>query len=124
MATLRTYLHARAAAGQGTGASDPLFMNHRGGRLTEVSYRKIVDKYILQTASLKKISPHSLRHTFATLLLDNGAEIRSVQDLLGHSSIQTTQIYTHVSLNRLKAAYQEFHPRSGQKKEQEENLEE
>ncbi len=113
LAELERYLTARTAAGQPAGAEDPLFLNQRGGRLTDRSYRNIVDKYIRQTASLKKISPHSLRHTFATRLLDNGADIRSVQELLGHSNIGTTQIYTHVSVQQLKTAYAQSHPRAG-----------
>lgn len=113
LAHIDAYLNARQAAGWDVGPETPLFLNYRGGRLLDMSYRKIVDKYIAQTASLKKISPHSLRHTFATRLLDNGADIRSVQELLGHANISTTQIYTHVSMNRLKEAYQRTHPRAG-----------
>ena len=119
MDTIRDYLRARREAGQEVSPEAPLFMNNRGGRLSDVSYRNIVNKYIAQTASLKKISPHSLRHTFATRLLDNGADIRSVQELLGHENIKTTQIYTHVSVNRLKEAYAAFHPRAGRKEEDE-----
>lgn len=119
IACIDTYLAARRDAGQSTDPDTPLFLNRRGGRLSDMSYRNIVDKYIARTASLKKISPHSLRHTFATRLLDNGADIRSVQELLGHADISTTQIYTHVSINRLKEAYQRTHPRAGHREEEE-----
>jgi len=116
--TIDAYLQARQAAGQPASPDSPLFMNNRGGRLTDRSYCNIVDKYIARTASLKKISPHALRHTFATRLMDNGSDIRSVQELLGHADIGTTQIYTHVSINRLKEAYEKTHPRSGHVEEE------
>lgn len=109
---LRAYLERRAEAGQSAAGDAPLFMNLQGGRLSQRSYRNILDKYMRQAALLKKISPHALRHTFATHLLDNGADIRAVQDLLGHASIGTTQIYTHVSVSRIKQVYDATHPRA------------
>jgi integrase/recombinase XerC len=89
-----------------------LFINSRGGRLTDRSVRRIVDKYIRIMATNKKISPHSVRHTFATHLLNNGADLRSVQELLGHANLSTTQIYTHVANETLREVYFSSHPRA------------
>lgn len=89
-----------------------LFLNKNGGRLSSGAVRQIVDKCI-HTASLReKISPHTLRHSFATHLLDRGADLRSVQELLGHANLSTTQIYTHITTDRLKAVYDKAHPRA------------
>ena len=74
------------------------------------SIQNIVRKYVLQTAASANISPHSLRHSFATHLLDRGADLRSIQELLGHKNLGTTQIYTHVTTQRLKEAYHKAHP--------------
>lgn len=91
---------------------DAVFLNNRGGRLTDRSVRRMLDKYIHACAIEEKISPHSLRHSFATHLLDRGADLRSVQELLGHMNLSTTQIYTHVTMDRLKAVYDKAHPRA------------
>ncbi|MBI1336884.1 MAG: tyrosine recombinase [Phycisphaera sp.] len=90
----------------------PLFINKNGGRLSSRSVRRKLDKYLLAAGMDPSISPHTLRHTFATHLLDNGADLRSVQELLGHQSLSTTQIYTHLTTNRLRGAYDQAHPRA------------
>ena len=88
-------------------------INKRGKRLTDRSLRRTVDKYFKQAGMALKVTPHTLRHSFATHLLDRGADLRSVQELLGHESLQTTQVYTHVSTERLKKVYDSAHPRAG-----------
>ncbi|HHT63911.1 MAG: tyrosine recombinase XerC [Bacillota bacterium] len=89
-----------------------LFLNKFGTRLSGRSVRNIVNKYVEQVALEKKISPHTLRHSFATHLLEGGADLRSVQELLGHVNMSTTQIYTHVTKGRMKAVYEKSHPRA------------
>jgi len=91
---------------------DAVFLNKSGKRLTDRSVRRVVDKYVRLTSVAEHISPHSLRHSFATHLLDRGADLRSVQELLGHMNLSTTQIYTHVTMERLKTVYDKAHPRA------------
>jgi len=91
---------------------DPIFVNSFGGRLTTRSVGRLMKKYTRQSGIFRKVSPHSLRHTFATHLLDAGADIREIQEMLGHSSLSTTQRYTHVSMGKLMEVYDRAHPRS------------
>lgn len=89
-----------------------LFVNSRGKHLTDRSVRRIIEKYIEMMALNKNISPHSIRHTFATHLLNHGADLRSVQEMLGHASLSTTQIYTHVTADVMTNVYKKTHPRA------------
>ncbi|MDD3468933.1 MAG: tyrosine recombinase [Thermoguttaceae bacterium] len=94
------------------GANTPVFTNRFGRRLTTRSVARMLEKYIMQTGLDHRTTPHTLRHSFATHLLDAGADIRSVQELLGHKSLVTTQIYTHLSTANLRKIYEKAHPRS------------
>lgn len=89
-----------------------LFLNKFGGRLTARSIRTILKKYLKKAGIKKNISPHDIRHSFATHLLQEGAGIREIQELLGHENISTTQIYTHLNIKKLKKDYRDFHPRA------------
>jgi integrase/recombinase XerC len=112
-AALETYIrHARPGLmGTGGRANYALFLNARGMRLQRRSVNRIMEKYLGADGG-RVVGPHALRHSFATHLLDNGADLRSVQELLGHENLATTQIYTHVSTERLRAVYEQSHPRA------------
>ncbi|MBF0122314.1 MAG: tyrosine recombinase XerC [Candidatus Omnitrophica bacterium] len=92
--------------------SEAVFLNNRGGRLTARSVRNIINKHIKKAAFQQNVHPHMLRHSFATHLLDHGADLRSVQELLGHVNLSTTQIYTHLTTEKLKSVYEKAHPRA------------
>jgi integrase/recombinase XerD len=103
---VRTYLAARRDA------AGALFLGNKGRPLTRVAFWRIVQRYARQAGIRTAISPHTLRHSFATHMLEGGADLRTIQELLGHASIVTTQIYTHVSVDRLREVYQAYHPRA------------
>lgn len=103
------YLYRRSVE-KGLGKTGPLFLNKHGRRLSARSVRRRLDGYLLQAGIDPSVSPHTLRHSFATHMLDNGADLRSVQELLGHASLSTTQIYTHLTTARLREAYRKAHP--------------
>ncbi|MFI5183508.1 MAG: site-specific tyrosine recombinase XerD [Vicinamibacteria bacterium] len=109
---VRRYLvGARAALDRRRGAGT-LFLNHRGGRLTRMGLWRIVRRHAVTAGIERVLTPHVLRHSFATHLLERGADLRALQAMLGHADISTTQIYTHVSQERLRAVYDRFHPRA------------
>lgn len=110
--SLEAYLEKGRPALVRSGDSDALFVNHHGRRLTRQGFWKIVKKYAENARIDKRITPHVLRHSFATHLLENGADLRSVQEMLGHADISTTQIYTQLAKGRLKEVYQKTHPRA------------
>lgn len=112
---LRSWLEVweSVRAGTGTdGESEPVFLNFRGGRLSDRSVRNILDRWVDQADVARGVHPHTLRHTFATHLLEAGADLRTIQELLGHSSLSTTQKYTHLDVERLLAVYRDSHPRA------------
>ena len=102
----------KVAGGPRPRARQAVFLNKNGTRLTSRSVGRMIEKYLALAGLDPQTSPHTLRHSFATHLLDHGADIRSVQELLGHRSLATTQIYTHVTTNRLRDSYHKAHPRA------------
>lgn len=110
--SLRSYIRVRPLINKGQVEETPLFLNYRGRKLSSRSVERTVDKYIRRSAVRRKISPHSLRHSFASHLLSRGADLRVIQELLGHESLATTQKYTHLDLKHLLEVYRKSHPRS------------
>jgi len=96
------------------GDGEPVFLSRSGARLSDRSVRRTIDKWVDSAAIARGVHPHTLRHTFATHLLENGADLRMIQELLGHSSLSTTQKYTHLEVERLLAVYRDAHPRARQ----------
>jgi integrase/recombinase XerC len=116
-AVLRTWLKDRAlllasVKAPPTRRDEPLFLNYRGGRLSGKSVERLVARYVSQCSTRFGISPHALRHSFATHLLQRGADLRAIQELLGHASLATTQRYTHVNVAQLLEVYRKTHPRA------------
>ncbi len=115
LSALEAYFDALAAA-RARRARRAVFLNHRGMRLTARSMARVLDARVAAAGLVSRISPHTLRHSFATHMLEAGANLREVQELLGHRSVASTQIYTHLTLDHLMRVYERAHPRAGRKK--------
>lgn len=124
MASLKDYLPARNALSRRRGdvGGSALFLNRSGGRLSARGVATILEKRLRESGVVKHVTPHTFRHSFATHILDRGADIRVVQELLGHSQLSTTQVYTHMQLGRLRDVYRQAHPH-GRQGDRDRNLE-
>lgn len=112
IASLKNYLERREQILHGKEEGGALFLNKSGARLSARAVERLLEKYLKQTGIQKKVTPHVLRHTFATHLLNAGADMRGIQELLGHASLSTTQRYTHVELDKLMEVYDKTHPKA------------
>jgi integrase/recombinase XerD len=112
LTSLRSYVQASRPVFCGARAVDALFLTHHGGPMTRQGFWKLLGRYATVAAIRKRISPHKLRHSFATHLVERGADLRAVQAMLGHADIGTTEIYTHLSRGHLRALYDRFFPRA------------
>lgn len=110
--SLKEYIKIRKNLLKKGELSNFLFINNKGKKINDRVIRRIVKKYVNQLAIIKKISPHTLRHSFATHLLNSGMDLRAIQELLGHNRLSTTQIYTHLNLTSLMSVYKKSHPRA------------
>ena len=109
---LRRWLEVWESVRDPGDGGEPVFLNRQGTRLTDRSVRRVIDRWVDAAAVARGVHPHTLRHTFATHLLENGADLRAIQELLGHSSLSTTQKYTHLEVERLLSVYRGAHPRA------------
>jgi integrase/recombinase XerC len=109
---MRRWLDVWESVRKAQDESEPVFLNAFGTRLTDRSVRRVIDRWVDAAAVARGVHPHTLRHTFATHLLENGADLRAIQELLGHSSLSTTQKYTHLEVDRLLSVYRDAHPRA------------
>jgi integrase/recombinase XerC len=115
LAAMREYLNERRQKKLPSEPNSPAFLNARAIRLDQRSARRVLHNWFIKAGFAKKVSPHTLRHTFATHILDRGCDLRSVQEMLGHKNLVTTQVYTHITVESLKRIYEKAHPRAKQR---------
>jgi integrase/recombinase XerC len=112
LCAIRDYINERRNSGLPCDIRSPVFLSDHAKRLNQRTARRILHRYFVKAGFIKKVSPHTLRHTFATHILDRGGDLRSIQEMLGHKNLSTTQIYTHVTIESLKKVYKKAHPRA------------